>query len=1057
MQRIFLFKFAKPDHKEQLIIDSGFRCHLTSFARATAAAPSAFVTRLRKYLKTRRVTSIAQVGTDRILEFQFSDGLYRLFFEFYAGGNIVLTDAESKVLAVLRNVSEGAEYEHVSLGSIYNLSERQNYNGVPPLTAERVKEGLRKFVDRQASGDQAQVKKAKKKQADNLRKALAGSISEFPPLLLEHALTATGFDATLQPQEVLDDENLVEKVLVALQEADRVVKDLMRAEVPKGYILAKENIPAVLGKDANTASTEGRTSSNLLYTDFHPFKPMQFENDESLKFLEFDGFNHTVDEFFSSIEGQKLESRLQEREEAARKKLENARLDQANRIGGLQDVQSLNTRKAQAIEANLERVEEATNAVNSLIAQGMDWVEIERLIELEQARHNPVAEIIKLPLKLNENTATLLLGEWEFEEEEVYDEAKEVLTDSEPSDSEDEVETSKNKKKKNKAGKRQDAGKPIEKRLTVDIDLALSGWSNARKYYDQKKTAAVKEEKTAQAATKALKGAQYKIEADLRKGLKQEKQLLRPVRHQHWFEKFIFFISSDGYLVIGGKDAQQSEIIYKRYLKKGDVYVHADLNGAATVVIKNTLGSDAPIPPSTLSQAGNMSVATSVAWDSKAVMSAWWVNADQVSKMAHGEYLTAGNFNINGKKNFLPPAQLLLGFAVMFQVSEESKARHTKHRLPASQDTKSVIEADSRLDDVANDGEESNTLPEEPTEPTEDTADEDVASEAASEVDEEDREVLERYNNPLQNDTRDTDSDDVGADEVEENVLAQQEQSQVDESDIDDAPNTASAAEKMPSPAEQSHSSTASQPKAKAPIPVRGKRGQKKKLAAKYADQDEEDRALAMEILGSRVGQEKAAAEAEEKKAREAEAEAQRQRRREQHLRQQQEGKKAEEARLREQEGAEGYDDDEDEQTAAALADLDAFIGTPMVGDEILEAIPVCAPWSALGRYKFKAKLQPGSTKKGKAVREILGRWTVAASDKRALDESSQDTERIWPREAELIKAWKDTEVFGVLPVGKVRVMMGSAGGSGGAGGKGKASGGGGGGGKRGGRGSKKK
>jgi len=118
-----------------------------------------------------------------------------------------------------------------------------------------------------------------------------------------------------------------------------------------------------------------------------------------------------------------------------------------------------------------------------------------------------------------------------------------------------------------------------------------------------------------------------------------------------------------------------------------------------------------------------------------------------------------------------------------------------------------------------------------------------------------------------------------------------------------------------------------------------------------------------------------------------------------------------------------------------------------------LEAIPVCAPWSALGRYKYKAKLQPGSTKKGKAVREILGRWTTAASDKRALDESSQDTERIWPREAELIKAWKDTEVFGVLPVGKVRVLMGG----GASGAKGKASGGGGGGGKRGGRGSKKK
>ncbi|KAG9726942.1 hypothetical protein KCU96_g20002, partial [Aureobasidium melanogenum] len=105
--RIFLFKFAKPERREQLIIDSGFRCHLTTFARATAAAPSPFITRLRKYLRTRRVTSVSQIGTDRIIDIQFSDGQYHLFLEFYAGGNIVLTDNELNIIGLLRNVDEG--------------------------------------------------------------------------------------------------------------------------------------------------------------------------------------------------------------------------------------------------------------------------------------------------------------------------------------------------------------------------------------------------------------------------------------------------------------------------------------------------------------------------------------------------------------------------------------------------------------------------------------------------------------------------------------------------------------------------------------------------------------------------------------------------------------------------------------------------------------------------------------------------------------------------------------------------------------------------------------
>jgi predicted ribosome quality control (RQC) complex YloA/Tae2 family protein len=82
--KILLLKLAKPDNKKQLIIESGFRCHLTEFARTTAAVPSQFVARLRKFLKTRRVTLVSQVGTDRILEFQFSDGQYRLFLEFFA-------------------------------------------------------------------------------------------------------------------------------------------------------------------------------------------------------------------------------------------------------------------------------------------------------------------------------------------------------------------------------------------------------------------------------------------------------------------------------------------------------------------------------------------------------------------------------------------------------------------------------------------------------------------------------------------------------------------------------------------------------------------------------------------------------------------------------------------------------------------------------------------------------------------------------------------------------------------------------------------------------------
>jgi hypothetical protein len=204
---------------------------------------------------------------------------------------------------------------------------------------------------------------------------------------------------------------------------------------------------------------------------------------------------------------------------------------------------------------------------------------------------------------------------------------------------------------------------------------------------------------------------------------------------------------------------------------------------------------------------------------------------------------------------------------------------------------------------------------------------------------------------------------------------------------------------------------------------------------------------MAMKLLGSRAAEERREAEAQAKIAKTESAEEARLRRRAQHEKAQREGLQAEEMRrLHLEEGVDTLDDDE----ADALTHLDALIGTPLAGDDILEAIPVCAPWAALSRFKYKVKLQPGQQKKGKAVREVLGRWTKDGSDPRRIDFQAQDTERIWPREAELIKCWRDVEIMGVIPVKQVRVMM-----AGGGADKGKGRGGKGGG--RGGKGSKRR
>ena len=62
-----------------------------------------------------------------------------------------------------------------------------------------------------------------------------------------------------------------------------------------------------------------------------------------------------------------------------------------------------------------------------------------------------------------------------------------------------------------------------------------------------------------------------------------------------------------------------------------DLYVHADLHGATSVIVKNPSGQ--PVPPKSLNEAGQLAVCFSAAWDSKVVTSAYWVESSQVKTL----------------------------------------------------------------------------------------------------------------------------------------------------------------------------------------------------------------------------------------------------------------------------------------------------------------------------------------------------------------------------------------------------------------------------------------
>ena len=215
----------------------------------------------------------------------------------------------------------------------------------------------------------------------------------------------------------------------------------------------------------------------------------------------------------------------------------------------------------------------------------------------------------------------------------------------------------------------------------VTIDLAANSFANAQKLFAARTKLIDKEKKTRAGTEEALKKAKQSAMSEIKnKIIQSKKKRFIAERRAKWYEKFYWFLSSENFLVISARDAQQNEILLKRYLSKQDVVFHAQIQGAAFTVVKNT-NPDEPVPSLTLLEAATASLAHSRAWETKVVVPVYWVYTHQVSKSAPtGMSLPSGSFMIYGKKNFVYPYKLEMGFGLLFKVDEESAKKHEGER-----------------------------------------------------------------------------------------------------------------------------------------------------------------------------------------------------------------------------------------------------------------------------------------------------------------------------------------------------------------------------------------
>lgn len=709
----YLFKLDKHSGEASnmlLLLESGIRFHSTIESYENPGMPSPFCAKLRKHLRGLRLESVQQLGQkDRVIMLTFGSGdaqRHTLILELYARGNILLTNSNYIILSLLRshdyhdndganNISagtvkvqvghaypvtyattsttttsegDGSSCSSTLLASTTNPLEWYQINRPPAASTEEQEE------KEQANNNKGKGGKKKKGGSGTaaadvynewrslLLQSPSSGVAHYSPSLIEHCLLCAEIDPKKLAPSSLDEEGWKRLQTTLQTEGERILANMDVVDT-KGYIFYQPKPKQEEDTDDDEKKKDDAKKMKTVLSAYEDkllleFQPHILKQHEGMLQLEFDTFDRAVDAFFANIESQKRLLRAETQQAQAAQRLDKVKRNQDQRVELLLEQQELLKQQAQLVETHADMIDKAIQVVNSALDSGMDWDQLEDLVQMEQTQNqNPVALLIHR-LELEHDAMVLRLDKIDYIEDE-------------------------------------DHSKEPSKTMDVTIDLNETAFGNASTMFAKYRAMKEKGKKTIESSAKALQAAEESALKQLADAQKRKSHLtnaLQTKRKPLWFEKFNWFITSDNYLVIAGRDAQQNEVIVKRYLRPGDAYLHADVHGAASCILRakrrRTGGVDGgktqtlPLSEQALREAGNFTICQSSAWSSRMVTSAWWVEPHQVSKTAPtGEYLTVGSFMIRGKKNYLPPSQLEMGLAVLFRLGDdEAIARHKNER-----------------------------------------------------------------------------------------------------------------------------------------------------------------------------------------------------------------------------------------------------------------------------------------------------------------------------------------------------------------------------------------
>ena len=341
-----ILKLNRTGEKQMLLIESGVRIHtIQGDFSVFRQMPTSFASKLRKHLKNKRLEKVDQIGTDRIIRFQFGMGEYinYLICEFYANGNIILTDVDYKMLSKIRY-------------HIYDENNKFTY----PIQCFNLDSNKLDSIDSDEfnSWFSECLKNYPSKKLSEIMNFQDSPINKYPPVIINHSLRMSNLNPNKKLNK-LEQNGLIENISYFIKNLEDIFMKIFgdsnfTLENFKGHIIHQ----------------------NGKYHDFTPYLFQQYKNidlkNPGNQITQFNTLNQALMEYYSSVKP--LEHKVTE--QVVKKNIKKDKHDRKvdhlkNQVSSLEKKVDKHMVKAEFIQNHLDIFGGLINIFKNYLSLGM--------------------------------------------------------------------------------------------------------------------------------------------------------------------------------------------------------------------------------------------------------------------------------------------------------------------------------------------------------------------------------------------------------------------------------------------------------------------------------------------------------------------------------------------------------------------------------------------------------------------------------------------------------------------------------------------------------------